>query len=268
MNAVTVATPTITFTTDFGTSDGYVGIVKAVMLSINDFARVVDITHDVPSWDIAAGAWVIWNAHRFFPAGTIHLCVVDPAVGNQAQRGIAISNGEHTFVGPDNGLFSLLISDSDSDRWRCHHLVNEKYWRASVSSTFHTRDIYGPVSAHLAAGISLAELGPEVSLDGLTRLRLTAFEADGTACRGAVVYIDKYGNLITNIPAQSVAQGARCYLGETLVASVTTTYSSARKGEPAAFVGSHGYLEIGAYQSRAVDVCGAGVGSAVRLERA
>jgi hypothetical protein len=245
-------------------SDGYVGIVKGVALGINPELKLIDITHEIPSWNIAAAAWVIWNAHRFFPEATVHLCVVDPAVGSKSQRGIALTNGSAFFVGPDNGIFSLIADWGNGGR--CHELANDQYWRPDVSSTFHTRDIYGPVCAHLAKGVPIESFGPAVRVETLKRIALPRFAEVGGGAEGSIVYIDKFGNLITNIPASAVHPGQRCFLGKVYIASITSTYSSAEPGKPAAFIGSHGYLEIGVYQGRAEKSCGASVGDSLRLE--
>jgi len=265
--------PLVTLTTDFGTVDGYVGVVKGVMHSINPAIQLVDITHEISSWNIGAAAWVIWNTYRFYPPGTIHLCVVDPMVGSTGQRQVAITNGRDTFVGPDNGIFSRVL-DSEEEQlstWQAFALTKGEFWLPHVSSTFHTRDIYGPICAHLSCGATLEQVGDRVELSTLARLKPLV----PSLRQGHVVHIDKFGNLITNIVAKQLQAGDRCFLNERLVARLISQTYSSETGDSGsdetkirAVVGSHGYLEIGAYQARAVDVCGASIGDAVRLEPA
>jgi S-adenosylmethionine hydrolase len=257
-------TPIITLTTDFGSSDGFVGIVKGVILSLSPQARLVDLSHDIASWDVGAASWIIWNGHRFFPPGTIHLCVVDPAVGSTSQRGIILTDGSAFFVGPDNGIFTLLLEEQRE--WRSIELTNKELWRKEVSATFHTRDIYGPVCAHLANGKTTADFGAEVPMDTVTRLPVQKARQEGNAWEGSIVYIDKFGNMVSNIPAQAVKPGWRCSVKGAFIAKVGTTYASAPKEEFSAFVGSHGYLEVGAYQANAAEIWGGSVGASVRLE--
>ncbi len=248
-------------------SDGYVGIVKGVILSINAQARLVDISHDLRSWDIAAGAWVIWNAYRFFPAGTIHLCVVDPAVGSPTQRGVAIVKDGAIFVGPDNGIFSHLLAMQPQDSVACYQLTNSEFWRQDVSSTFHTRDIYGPVCAHLANGVTPAHLGPALDPATIQRLQLPEFSESNEMLTGCIVHIDKFGNLISNIPGKAVKKGEQCYIDACSVAAIGTTYGDVQPGQPTVFIGSHGFVEIGAYQANAQTAFDCMVGAIVRVER-
>jgi len=245
-------------------SDGYVGIVKGVILSINPNVTLVDISHDIRSWEIEAAAWVIWNAQRFFAPGAIHLCVVDPAVGSKTQRGVAIANDNATFVGPDNGIFSHMIRQQAN--WKCYELTNRQYWRDDISTTFHTRDIYGPVCAHLAKGVPLSALGPEIEPGSIKQTAPPQFNRSGNALNGCIVYVDKFGNLISNVPGNAVEKGQSCYLDGRLVGVVSETYASAQKGRTAVFIGSHGFVEIGAYQASAQSIFGAATGAIVRLE--
>jgi S-adenosylmethionine hydrolase len=257
-------TPIITLTTDFGSSDGFVGIVKGVILCLSPQVQLVDLSHDVPSWNVGAAAWVIWNGHRFFPSNTIHLCVVDPAVGSASQRGIILTDGSASFVGPDNGIFTLLLEEQRE--WRCIELKNKDLWRREVSATFHTRDIYGPVCAHLANGTAVEDFGEAVKLETLNKLPVKKAQQDGNAWTGSIVYIDKFGNMISNIPAEAVKPSWRCSVKGDFIAKVGTTYASAPKEEFSAFIGSHGYLEVGAYQANAAEIWGGSVGASVRLE--
>jgi hypothetical protein len=160
----------------------------------------------------------------------------------------------------------LLEQADDLGRFTCYELANQKYWRSDVSSTFHTRDIYGPVCAHLAQGEAIESFGPKIGVETLKRIALPKSQQTPSGTKGTIVFVDKFGNLITNIPAAWVLPGQRCLLEEVYIAPVTSTYSSAQPGKPAAFIGSHGFLEIGVYQGRAADTVGFRVGAAVRLE--
>jgi hypothetical protein len=156
--------PTVTLTTDFGLKDGFVGTLKGVIWSICPLAQIADISHLIAPQNVLEGAFALWRAYPFFPAGTVHLAVVDPGVGT-SRRPLAARLGAHYFVGPDNGLFTPIYEDAEKNGWPLEtvHLANEKYFLAQVSRTFHGRDIFAPVAAHLASGIPLADLGPLIA---------------------------------------------------------------------------------------------------------
>jgi len=255
--------PIVTLTTDFGLSDGYVGVVKGVILGIARNAQIVDLTHDIPPWDIAAAAWNIQAAYKFFPSDAIHLVVIDPAVGSD-QRGLVLSGEGGTFVGPDNGVLSRLLDD-DYD-WKARVLNQSGYWLATVSNTFHARDIYGSVCGHLAAGINASEIGDPVALQDIKKLPATHFHVEKNVVEGEIVYIDRFGNLITNIPGSFADRIATCDVNDKDCMTVGKTYSTARKGAPCVFCGSHGFVEIGVFQGNASAYFGAERGAPVRLE--
>lgn len=240
----------ITLTTDFGTSDGYVGIVKGVIAGICESAELIDLSHDVPAWNISAGSWIIGNSFRYFPTGTIHLAVVDPGVGSK-RRAIAIAAHNQYFIGPDNGLFSDILSLGSTLDLKVYELDVDKYWRKEVSTTFHARDLFAPVAAHLANGVALADLGSKLDPADLVRLPLREVKVKNNRVEGAVVYVDRFGNLITNIGKEHVKNAALCQIGKKAIGRIGSTYSSGETGMPVAFVGSHGYLEIAVSQGRA-----------------
>ena len=153
--------PILTLTTDFGTKDGFVGTMKGVIWSICPTVQIADISHEISPQNVIEGAYALGRAYAFFPSGTIDVAVVDPGVGT-ARRPIAAMVGQQVFVGPDNGLFTQMVNDADMKGWlvKIVHLVNQKYFLPQVSSTFHGRDIFAPVAAHLAAGVVLEDLGP------------------------------------------------------------------------------------------------------------
>lgn len=254
----------ITLTTDFGSTDGYVGIVKGVILSISPHARLVDVSHEIASWDLRSAAWVIDNASQYFPEGTIHLCVVDPKVGSE-QNSIVLTDGREYWVAPDNGILSLVLSRHKE--FRAIKLTNRQFWRQSVSTSFHARDLYGPICAHLSEGVHLDLLGEDIHVDTLVRLPSPQFEKVGTKITGTIVYVDKFGNLITNIPAADLVSGQKCFVnGKFVVKFAGDTYSDLPHGEPIAFAASHGHLEIAINQGSAASQFQASSGATVELE--
>jgi len=251
----------ITFLSDFGLTDGYVGIVKGVIKGINPDAEIIDITHDIKPWAVQDAAWVLFNASRFFPAGSIHLAVVDPAVGS-ARRRVAIASRDMIFVGPDSGIFSLITDDTS----HAVELSNRRFFREDLSTSFHARDIFGPVAAHLSAGTDLSDLGQQMEISSLNRIRTEPLTESPLCLTGSIVYIDRFGNLITNIPNDRVGNDARLIAGETSL-RLQATYASVEVGAPLAFKGSHGFIEIALNQGCAAEGLGIGCGAAVRVEQ-
>lgn len=256
----------ITLTTDFGTTDGYTGIVKGVILGINPAATIVDITHGVRQFDIHAAAWITRNAYRFFPKDTVHMVIVDPKVGS-AQRPIVVETELGTFVGPDNGTFSLVLNEVEHPH--AYELMERRFWLpTTLSYSFHARDLYGPVSAHLSAGVRPQEMGTPLRIEELKKVSTREPQATGLSVEGEIVYIDHYGNLITNIPNASAASLRRCYLGNRFIGIIEQSYASVPRGSVAVIEGSHGYIELAVNQGRAVDLLMAKVGQTVRLAMA
>jgi S-adenosylmethionine hydrolase len=254
----------ITLTTDFGLQDYYVSAMKAVMLGIAPEVRLVDISHDIPSQDIMAGSWILHNSAMLFPSGTVHTVVVDPGVGTD-RKPIALKIDDQYFVGPDNGIFSLLTAEKD---FKAVRLSNVKYWRSNPSNTFHGRDIFAPVAAHLSQGVELEELGE--SLDDLVTYRWSVPIADKDGLEGMVIHIDKFGNLITNLPASLIEdviedKSVKIYVGNTILDEIVTTFGSVTEGEPAAYIGSSGMLEIGINKGNAEKMLGVQKGAQISL---
>jgi hypothetical protein len=259
----------VTLLTDFGTADYFVGALKGAVLAANPLARVVDITHEVPPFDVEAGAFTLRAAFETFPEGTVHVGVVDPGVGS-ARRAIAVEGRSHTFVGPDNGLFGHVYERAGPSR--VFHLTNANFFRREVSSTFHGRDIFAPVAGALAGGVRAEELGPEVF--DFVRLPSAAVEraADGTLV-GAVIHVDRFGNLVTNItPADldeaSVARGARLRIKGREVRRFQRFFAEdfEGSGEPFAVWGSAGLLEVAVFRDSAARVLGVGRGERVEVK--
>ncbi|MCK5236503.1 MAG: SAM-dependent chlorinase/fluorinase [Deltaproteobacteria bacterium] len=191
----------ITLTSDFGLRDPWVGAMKGVILSIVHGARMVDITHEIAPGAILDASFVIGEVFDTYPEGTVHLVVVDPGVGTE-RRGIVIEAAGRIFIGPDNGVFSSIINLPEFSQ--AIHLTNEKFFRHPVSTTFHGRDVFAPVAAHIINGIALSELGEPID-DPVTIEKAKTVTEDGVI-KGEVVYVDRFGNLITNISRKELAE--------------------------------------------------------------
>jgi S-adenosylmethionine hydrolase len=254
----------ITLTSDFGLQDQYVSAMKAVILGIAPDVRLTDISHDIPAQDIMAGAWVVRNAAFLFPPGTVHLVVVDPGVGT-ARHPVVLKIQDQYFVGPDNGLFSLFFKEFEYEAYK---LTNPKYWRKEVSKTFHGRDIFAPVAAHISKGVPLEELGEPI--DELVTYHWAVPIADKDGLQGWVVHIDRYGNLITNISQNLInehiqGKSVKIYVGNTMLNKIVSIFGEVEEGEPAAFIGSSGMLEIGINKGNAARMLSVDKGAQISL---
>ena len=251
----------ITLTTDFGARDGFVGMMKGVILSINPHATIIDITHDIAPQNIEQGAFLFANAFKYFPPDAIHVVIVDPGVGS-ARRPIAAREGEMFFVAPDNGVLSLALGSSAS----VIHLDQPAYWLPRVSHTFHGRDIFAPIAAHLSLGVALESLGKPIA-DWVRLSHCTASWRAGNEIVGRVAHIDRFGNIITNIGAEMLAgiDYARIVVtlrGKTLT-GVKSTYAMVAPGEPLLLLSSSGHLEIAVRNGNAAQVLGVQFGDEV-----
>lgn len=243
-----VARPVITLTTDFGLQDAYVGIMKGVMLSIAPEAEIVDLSHEVPPQSIEAGAYLLETAIDYFPAGTVHLAVVDPGVGTE-RLPIAVSAGRATFVGPDNGLLYPAVERLGATSSRdgtlgsavAVLLANPEYQLTRVSRTFHGRDIFAPAAAHIALGLPLDRLGP--SLTTISTLSEAAIHDTDGAVVGTVIHVDRFGNSISNIRAEQVPANPTVEAGSLQIIGLAQSYQDA---EVVALINSGGRLEIAA----------------------
>lgn len=255
----------ITLTTDFGTRDHFVGVMKGVIAGIAPKATVIDITHEIEPFSIAEGSFTIAEAWRWFPKKTVHVVVVDPGVGS-ARRPLLVEAGGHYFIGPDNGVFSPILAREAKARVRL--LKTAKYFHPAVSQTFHGRDIFAPAAAHLAAGVRPAALGPLVTDPVRTRLDLPERTSTRT-WNGAVLKVDRFGNLITNYHVSDFPDILRrpisMLAGIHPVDYLVKSYAEAPEGEPVAIVGSSGYLEVVVNQGSAAKLLGCGVGTPVEL---
>lgn len=270
----------LVFTTDFGLTDSYAGVMKGVALGINPNLRLIDLTHQVAPQNVSQGAFVLGVSYRYLPADAIHVAVVDPGVGT-SRRPILLQTPHGSFVAPDNGLLSRVLSEYLPDppthtgtveltpALRAFHLTNPDYWLHPVSSTFHGRDIFTPVAAHLSLGIAPESLGePTTELTWLP-LAPPRFTAEGVG--GEIIYCDVYGNLISNIPS-SLLEGRQ--IGEvrirgraiqTLSATFLDIGDSTPPPELIALFGSHGYLEVAVPNGNAASLLSAGPGEPVTV---
>jgi len=249
----------ITLTTDFGQEDEYVGVMKGVILSLAPDVTVVDITHTINSQAVQNVAFLIQAVYDYFPKGTVHLVVVDPGVGGE-RKIITLCADGHTFVAPDNGALTLLLSARKFES--AYAVTNEDLFHKPVSSTFHGRDIMAPVAARLASGLAPESVGPTMERADLIRLPLpeAVVDREHHTISGEIISIDKFGNLITNIhaddikalfdekiPEISITVNGQIFTG------VHTSYEAVEVLHPVAVIGSRNYLEVGVNQGHAAD---------------
>jgi S-adenosyl-L-methionine hydrolase (adenosine-forming) len=259
--------PIITLTTDYGTNDHLVGVLKGVILNINPEVNIVDITHSILAHDILDGALTLSQAYKYFPSKTIHLVVVDPGVGT-ARRPILVAGDTHYFVAPDNGVLSAIYDQSES--LYVWNITSEHYFRQPVSNTFHGRDIFAPVAAWLSKSWQTASFGEEIT--DFVRFAIPKPKVSGNTTKGIVLRVDNFGNLITNVTAEDVpaliAPGAKFTIrvGNATVTKIVPTFAQGAAGETFAIVGSSGYVEICVNKGNAARAVGAGRGAEVTVE--
>jgi hypothetical protein len=247
----------ITLTTDFGLSDPFVGIMKGVILGIAPRAQLVDITHDILSYDVLEAAYLIESTCRYFPLGTVHVVVVDPGVGS-ARRPLAAVSGGHLFIAPDNGVLSGVFQTE------VYHITNRSLFLNSVSQTFHGRDIFAPVAAHLARGTPIESVGPRI-LDFLKK-PLPKPRPQGDKMVGFVIRIDKFGNIITNLRREHLGPDFTIRVAGLSITSLRSTFSEAEPGEFFAIEGSTGYIELALNQGSAADKLNVERGAEIEVE--
>jgi S-adenosyl-L-methionine hydrolase (adenosine-forming) len=261
----------ISFITDFGTRDEYVGLMKAVILGIDPAAVIVDVSHSIEPQDVAQAAFMVESACRHFPDGSLHLVVVDPGVG--ADRAILYLEADRQrFLAPDNGVLSLVMAPGREVRLR--RVEATRWQRPVVSPTFHGRDIMAPAAGHLSGGMDARELGPETDAAGVVHLDgLRAGPGADGALLGRVIHVDRFGNLITNIDAMAVQQLETIQRGRSLsvavgghaITGIVRTYADAEAGRPLALIGSRGYLEVAVNAGSAQELINARRGDPVRV---
>ena len=256
----------ITLTTDYGTSDHLVGTLKGVILKINPDATIVDITHNVAPYDLLDGALAIGSAFSYFPPRTIHVVVVDPGVGTE-RRPLLVSGENQYFIAPDNGVLSLVYEREENIIVR--HANVEHYYLQPLSKTFHGRDIFAPVAGWLSKGAQIASMGEEIS--DYKRFAMPRPKTVDGVNKGVVLRVDTFGNLITNfrgedLPATALKNGAVNFqIGTTAVTRLVDTFAQGNEGEPVAYIGSSGYIEIAVNKANASRTLALGRGAAVVL---
>ena len=273
----TMSSQLLVFTTDFGLSDSYAGVMKGVALGINPDLRFVDLTHQVAPQNVAQGAFALGVSYQYFPVHAIHVAVVDPGVGT-TRRPILLQTPHGSFVAPDNGLLSRVLepclakppTDAGTvavpQAARAFHLTNPDYWLHPVSSTFHGRDIFTPVAAHLSLGVSPESLGEPIS--ELEYLPIPRPRVDTESIRGEIIYCDVYGNLISSIPMSLIENRA---IGEVrlrgrAISRLSYTFNDTPSSSGLiALVGSHGYLEVAVPNGSAAATLSAGPGEPITV---
>jgi S-adenosyl-L-methionine hydrolase (adenosine-forming) len=264
----------IALMTDFGLGDGDVGVMKGVMLSIAPAVHLVDLTHDVAPQNVLSGAWILGASYRYFPEGTVFTCVVDPGVGS-TRRAIALHAGKWFFVGPDNGVFSFVLTEQSLHE--AVSLTNPMYQLPQVSSTFHGRDIFAPAAAHIAHGVSLAEFGSHIDPADLIRLEQVYFEREGEVINARIIHVDNFGNLITSIPLNAVPDlfssptMQLSFAGNSVVITerrrffADTDATDPTEARPFIYGDSSGYVGIAVRNGNAARTVGVGYGASITL---
>ncbi len=262
-----MSNPIITLTTDYGTSDHLVGVLKGVILRIVPNATIVDINHHVVPFDVLDGALTIGSAYRYFPPRTVHVVVVDPSVGTE-RRPILVTADQQYFVAPDNGVLSLIFEREEVVLAR--HVTAEHYFLNPVSNTFHGRDVFAPVAAWLAKTFQTEAFGEEIT--DYVRFTLPRAKPAGSALKGVVLRVDAFGNLVTNFTADDLPQAMSTdgkiglQVGGKRVEKLAQTFAQGAAGEPLAVVGSSGLLEIAVNKGNAARALGVNRGAEVLLE--
>lgn len=275
--------PVITLTTDFGTGDAYVASIKGVILTINPKALIVDICHSVEPQNILQAAFILSTAHHYFPEGTIHLAIVDPGVGSQ-RKAVILKTPSAFFLTPDNGVLSYIVNELDTTpaepathippnpeprklgaEIEAVAITNPDYWHHPVSTTFHGRDIFAPVAAHISLGVPLQEFGDSISHISTFPIPRPYHDAKSNLI-GRVLHIDNFGNLITNIRKSHLpGEKITIAVGNQNIHGVSQFYA---EGEGlAAIIGSSGYLEISLKNGNAATFLRAKVGGEIRLRQ-
>jgi S-adenosylmethionine hydrolase len=247
-----MAEPLLTLTTDFGLADHYVGVMKGVILEICPRAQIVDISHRVTPFAIAEGAYLIAQSYPWFPKNTVHVAVVDPGVGSE-RRAILVEAAGQYFVGPDNGVFSMVTA---REKHKARAITNDRYFRRPVSRTFQGRDVFAPVGAHLAAGVPASRMGkiwPDAVLAGLNRPQ--------------VLHVDRFGNIVTNLPAEDLGiKRISLKIGGATVSRVASHYAEMAPGRLFLIEGSSGYIEVSMNRGSAAERIGCRAGDMVQMK--
>ncbi|HEY6951380.1 MAG TPA: SAM-dependent chlorinase/fluorinase [Bacteroidota bacterium] len=254
----TPANQLIALLTDFGSGDHYVATVKGVILSVNPRARIVDLSHEVRPHNIREAGYLLWASYRYFPAGTVFVCIVDPGVGSD-RRILCIETAKNTFIAPDNGLLDLVLLQEDV-RSSYEILPSARMLTNPISATFHGRDIFAPVAAHRSMGTSAARFGKRAEIRKSAPL---FYEPEKGTTKTFILHIDRFGNIVTNIPAKYFEQ-CSLEIGGTRVAKRIRTFVEAPAGQPSLIVGSSGLIEVVLKERSAAENLGASPGAPIK----
>ncbi|PWH20934.1 MAG: hypothetical protein DDG58_00290 [Ardenticatenia bacterium] len=254
--------PVITLTTDFGTADAYVGVMKGVILRFAPHVTLVDISHEVPPQDVPTAAFLIYQAELFFPADTVHVVVVDPGVGSE-RRALAVRTSTGMFVAPDNGVLTHVLTHSTD--YAAYSLTRPEYWLPNPSATFHGRDIFAPVAARLAGGMPISRLGEPIDDPIYLPIPTPEFRAPDVIV-AHVLHIDRFGNLILDIQAEQLPAAPMFELAGCRIRGLRRTYTEGVPGELIAYIGStRQHIEVALPGGHAARHIGAQVGTPVYI---
>lgn len=249
----------IALLTDFGTKDYFVGAMKGAILSIDKTAKIIDITHEIPPQDILSASFTLRACCKNFPAKTIFTVVVDPGVGSN-RRAILTETDDYYFVAPDNGLLSFVFNEEKN--FRVFELANEKFFAEKVSRTFHGRDIFAPVAAHLSKGVQPSEFGAEIKdfvhFETAKPRKISVNETEAE-----IIHIDRFGNLITNLEQTDLPERFILEMGAKRISKLQNFFAESEKGEVFMILGSAGFLEIAAFQDSAEKLLNAKIGQKI-----
>ena len=259
----------ITLMTDFGIKDGNVGVMKGVIWGICPQAQISDLSHMIGAQNVREASLILSRSAPYFPKGTVHVIVVDPGVGT-ARRPMAAKIGDWFYVGPDNGTITLLLERGEKENWPCKfvQLDQTKYWLPNVSYVFHGRDIFSPVAAHLANGVSLSDLGTEVN--DPVRLQLPQPQRVGNGWRGEIIHVDHFGNLASNIRVENLGDAIQnkdkimVKLNSIEIKGMVNTFGERGEGEVVALLGSTGNLIVSVVNGNAADKLNIKVGDSIQ----
>lgn len=240
----------IALLTDFGTQDYYVGAMKGVILSINEKANIIDISHEIEPQNIRSASFVLESCYKNFPKKTIFAAVVDPGVGSE-RRAILVETEDYYFIAPDNGLLSFVYENTE--KFHVFELTNREYFAANVSHTFHGRDIFAPVAAHLSAGVKPASFGAEIK-ETVKIKEISADKENAGSFEAKIVHIDRFGNLVTNLQKENLPDKFVVEVGETIIEKICRFYAEAQENELIMIFGSSGRLEISAVNNSAAEI--------------
>ncbi len=256
--------PCVTLLTDFGNKDHFVGTMKGVLHGIAPETTVIDISHDVPPQDIKSAAFLLMCAYSYFQKNTLHVAVVDPGVGSKREI-ILVKTKNYFFLAPDNGVLSYALEHEKIQN--VTEITNEKYWLKTISRTFHGRDIFAPVAAHLANGVSPSKLGAKINPAALTLYPFPrpAFGKTKNNCMGEILYIDRFGNLITNIPEGALRAFKYAKINGKKIKTLASSYSAGESEVLIALYGSAGFLEIACNGGSAQKKLSAKIGDKIKI---